>query len=465
MFTKAGGKSKRFVSIALIVCLAVLVFSYCAFANDVGISTLSPASQLKSDNFKESVGAHYSFILNKQAVSKGTLETILDPATSEAYIQELISEKVFKRIGEGHTVAVFTDAEKDIVLKIPFVYTSLSQEDREALDNNLFLSRLDTFLQRYAPRKFMDYIKRSIKYLLYKLKGTVPEYEVLKGYEIAQKYNFKSVVRSRVVSNFSKEINIKVLPFARIFLNEPPRIIINEYIDEEKVLLNKVKKAIEADDLESAKNLCRLGFEQQLALWKEGGFDLDPGINILDNMAVISKDEAKLIDAGWLTDDKEKAKQFILEKRQELEQILSSLKDRTLSENLTFLSGSNNRILYMLTRIKRDLAGRSGEEFVLYFLSLIDEYFKIENLEQKSELELAEEEFNIYSPLGAMLVLSAVKKQIYLHNLTFHICAGLKYRVNPLRCLNSFADTARGEGRIIFPSLQLSMIDLIEEAI
>lgn len=438
-----------------------MLISDFAYAFDLRSSTLSPSIKISGENFQSFIETQYTSISREKILGHSDIDIILNPKTSESQIQQVLVKKVFRRIGEGHTVAVFSDQEKRVVLKIPFVHTSLNQEDRSAVDNNFFLSKLDTFLRKYAPEKLMESLKRVVKYFLYKMKGSVPDYEVLNGYEIAQKHNFKSVVRSRVVTNFSSILKIKVMPFFRLALNEPPRIIINEFIDSDQVLINKIQKAMKEKDLEMAKSLCKLGFKQQLALWKEGGYDLDLGINMLDNVAIMPGNEPKLIDAGSLTDDKEKAHKFILEKRRELKQIYNALENRSLSKAFTSLAGSHNGILFTVIRMKKDFPGDLGEEFVLNFLSLIDDYFTVENLEQESSAESIFDELVFIK----QKIFNVSKRRFLSTNPAFSAWAGAYSRMNAFSFSDSMVEKIRNSVRRNFSPQHISLSGFIEEAI
>ncbi|MBU1085914.1 MAG: hypothetical protein KKD05_00160, partial [Candidatus Omnitrophica bacterium] len=380
-------KLKRiFNKIICLISIQLLLLGNISIAQE--ISTLSPAVCVSSQLF-ESTFINLIAAENKRNV----VDIVFDKKTDVQVINDILRGKLFRKIGNGATLVVFGDGQNELVLKIPLKTIALRQEERNFIDNNGFLKKIDIFIKTYIPHKFANAIKQKLKSIYYGLKkkefdpNTLDLQQLSRGYLIAEKRKFKNVLHVRVIPNISNELNIRGIQKSRLLNEGALNLFVSEQIDSDFIVSCRIRTELKRKNLDAVFKICDLVFEAQMELWKEGGYDLDRGMNLLENWAIMQSNECKLVDMGALSEDQEKARKFFSLKVSEAQEILELVQILSLKETIKMLVLRKNDLAHNLVRFQ-DLFpdNESAKKFTVYFCENIIKYCDPKNI-GKSSLE------------------------------------------------------------------------------
>jgi len=296
-------------------------------------------------------------------------------------IKDILKGRIFKKVGNGATTVVVGDTQGDLVLKVPLRAVSLKPEERNFIDNNRLLKKIDIFIKVYMPKKFTIYIKQKLKVMYYKFKGMKADVNKIvleqleDGHDIAEKRNFKNVLKFRLIPNISKELRIKGVGKSNLLNGNIPSLIVSEQLDKSNIFYNKVKNEVSKGNIDKVFQMCDAVFKAQLELGQEGGYDLDVGINILENWAITEINEYKLVDVGALSEDREEAYEFFSLKIAQAAEVLKLMESLTLKETIKVLEMRGNNLAHNLEKFKELFSNHEmAKMFAIHFCKNIIKY-------------------------------------------------------------------------------------------
>ena len=381
------------------IAYIILPFLLLFFSNEVGIvgtlfaasaadnNHLAPAAQVNVQGIKNAfISVEQQLPGGMSTAERSEFDLVFDQTAAIDEVIRILTARKYSRIGEGGTTMVFEDDRKEFVIKVPFKTLQLQSRERDFINRNFILRAIERLANRYVPQTIGTSMKNFIKYYYYKYLGRIPAPDkflfngVIRGYEVAQKHHFRHIIRTRVIPNILGELSIKGLRQRYADLESLPYLIVNERIDTKKILGAEVRNAMKAGNIDYARYFYGRAFDIQMDLWREGGYDLDGGVNLLDNMVRSDRNGGqKLLDAGALTDVHVLAVEFMREKEQQVKEIRDLLRHNSLQDTVGELSSKTNAVAHRVNMILKDYPGEAGEQLALFFLEQVEKYYTVSN--------------------------------------------------------------------------------------
>lgn len=305
------------------------------------------------------------------------------PTYPEEDLRHAFRGAVFTPLAEGFQSRVY--AFGAYVLKIPYASIWLRDEDRQDLYRRPFVGEALRTLNRLAGNsKAWKSAKMRVKALVnlarpQRLIQTSSD-EALNSYELGTTRLNDLLVPCRVVKR-----SLFRVQEGGWHLDASEKAILQQRSGP--TLKQRLSFLLSQDRETEAMDLLASAVRFHETLWRRGCADVDQGANVFDNLEAASTGSFRLIDAGMLSDDLKKARDFVRWSSDSARYFLEDLPptlpweetiDLMIRHEEKRYAGLGHRLRHLSQEFPPDLSERIGREFVC----LVAEVLTEENLER-----------------------------------------------------------------------------------
>lgn len=300
---------------------------------------------------------------------------IFDPSLTETEILDLLSEKVFRKAGQGFSAYVLGATDMSVVLKIFPPLNIGNPENVEFIQRNPFLRHADLFTSKWQRIPTVKWIRQKAKLLMAMYRncdnnkqGEISSELSIKGYEICIKKGLMNELPTRFIPNCVSKLSINTGLKLRSYLEQPAKIVLQKRFHEKDLLMNFLKYLAQNQDVIKCNNLIEEAIKYQLSLWRSGAADTDMSFNIFENLILLPNGRLQIHDANDVTDSYSSAIWFIREKEKDMAQIFQGISDGGYSQ--IFNQTNHSGVSETARKLYSTLPKQNRENLVMLFLNL-----------------------------------------------------------------------------------------------
>jgi len=320
---------------------------------------------------------------SQKAASMGNpVDFIFNPQAPDEQIVSWLKEVRFGEPFEtGAMQVVLPDLEQRFVLKsVRLASPSIGENDQQRFISHWLTKALYEWA-RFHMKGYLGYwLKEQGKRLLVELGWIGPRAppRFTNGYQIAARHLSVHPVRFRTISLPNPAL-LRGLPFSvRFMAQKNAPWIIQDYVPEEWFIQQRVKQAVEAQEMTRAEFLVRGAIQHVVSLWRQNLVDTDGGINIFENIALTDQRIYDLVDWEAVTDNETEILAFLKIKQEQMAEIVFA-KAQHGSLERTLLALEKNIMARMALRFYDFLPHPAAERMAEVFLEEIGKNFTVEN--------------------------------------------------------------------------------------
>ena len=257
---------------------------------------------------------------------------LFSPAVPESVVLEQLRGMRFVPLGQGQAARVYGDTEERVALKV-FAPLQIGGGELAFISTNVVLRTLERLRKRWEHRWFVRWLKAPAKTVLgYGLSRRDPEGRrytaecCIEGYRLCIDRGLLDRLPTRILPNWTSQLNISAWPGFRAVLATPPEMVIQKWFRQDAIVgAALATKCRSGASSEECYNLIDRAFHEAMQLWTHGLASIDGRFPVLENQIVLSTGEVQRFDVNNVVASASRVIAFIRAKQMEMKRIAQRL--------------------------------------------------------------------------------------------------------------------------------------------